>query len=198
MNQKDVTDWAAETQERWMIAKDHPGQERKNCVNITQSISQNYLNNLYDRYRNIQRTAYLLRGRSALIDHSGAVMFSCGYYQGTEIAELRWEYAENWNKKCRGYITSHSIPWDSMMKIITTANDPNLLSNCTYKSVPAAHYLRVFVITATLDANFHHLIADELGRLPRYLAYLKRNPDIMVHIRVWEVYLMYTYISLVL
>jgi hypothetical protein len=182
--------FAAETGERWMIMADHPGQDRLKCMNLTRSIGMGQvLNNVYDQYKNvIQRTSYLIRGKNALIDHSGAVMFECGYYKGTEIWELRWEYAENWENRCRKFLNIHHMPYERMIHHISDPRYVDLISNCSYKNIPTKHYDKVFVISASLDSNFHHLMADSLARLPRYLNFLHQNPDIKVHVRSWEDY----------
>lgn len=50
----------------------------------------------------------------------------------------------------------------------------------------ATHHKRVFVIAAAHDFNFHHLIVDSLARLSHHMDFLRKNPDIKIHIRRWE------------
>lgn len=179
--------WASEKEERWMVAPDHPGQDRDMCMNYTRQIGLGHISNtFYDRYKTIQRTSYLLKGQNAIIDHTGAVMFECGYYKGTEIYELRWDYSRDWDKKCKAYMTENHLNWGTILTDVTNPAKKEVVNKCSYKDIPAVSYKKVFVISSSIDSNFHHLLADSLARLPRYLGFLKQNPDIMIHVRNWE------------
>ena len=186
INTTRVRQWAADTAERWVVHPDHPGQNRKMCINNTRIIGLGHVTNrFYNMYQNIPRTTYLVQGKNALIDHSGAVMFSCGFYQGYEGWETRWEQPKDWDKKCRLAMKENHLSYDSLLTELVREVSPKF-RDCSYNATKAVRHSKVFVIAGSMDDNFHHLIADSLSRVPRYLPFLRSNPDIKVHIRMWE------------
>lgn len=189
LNGTRIKRWAAETIERWMVHPDHPGQDRKLCMNLTRTLGLGYVSNtFYDRYASIIRTSYLIHGQNALIDHSGAVLFACGYYQGEEGWETRWNYPKEWTTECTKHMKATNTTFDNMLIKITDPTQVDTLKACGFDRTAAAHYKKVLIISASLDSNFHHLTADSLSRIPRYLPLLRSDPEIMVHVRTWETF----------
>lgn len=187
LNTSRVIKWAADTKERWMVAPDHPGQNRKLCINLTRTIGLGHISNrFYEQYEEIGRASYLLEGRNALVDHSGAVMFDCGYYRNKDGWETRWQYPKEWYDKCQKHLKANKINHKTMINILANSNFTGVSDNCGHENATAPFYKKVFIMTASLDSNYHHLTADSLSRLPRYLQFLHANPDVYVHHRVWE------------
>lgn len=46
---------------------------------------------------------------------------------------------------------------------------------------------KVFAITAGWDNNYHHFLVDSLARLMRHYDWLQKHPDVLIHIRGFEV-----------
>ena len=167
-----------------MVPADHPGQQRVMCVNISRTLGYGYAwNNLYEQFRKIKCPSYLIEGRQGVIDKSGSVMFSCGMYKGQEGGETRYPEALNWAYNCRDYLKRFDVSWNVFYHQIRNPDYPDIIANCSSTKLPAILHRKVFVMTALLDKNFHHLITDSLSRLPRYLDLLRRHPDIMIHFR---------------
>jgi hypothetical protein len=197
------------TAARWEIPQYHPAQNHANCVNLTKLVSDGRIYNFYEEFKKVDRAFYISIIQNGFIHPSGAVMASCGYFQGEEACENRWDYAREWYDNCRNGLKQSSISWESLFN----ANEQqpqhadqkkiaDLLSNaCTDKrdlGVPGPNHKngkwnvkrvdKVFVIPALWDYNYHHFIADSLGRLVRHYDFLKKHTDIQIHIRSFEFY----------
>ena len=182
---------------RWMIPDDHPGQNRGLCYNVTKTVGKGTANNdIYTTFYSypIERVMYLLKGNKAIISDNGAVWFECGYFQGREGCETRFgSLVSGWVNKCQKEVERQKITWKTVSASIVktdnlTPDDTKLIHSCCFNNTAAQSYKRVFVIDGAMDFNFHHFIADELGRIARYLTFLRSNPDIMVHIRDHETF----------
>lgn len=182
---------------RWMFPDDHPGQSRERCYNVTRALGEGKATNTFytDFYKYpIERVMYLLKGKNAFISDKGTVWFECGHFQGREGCETRWDHVgNNWINDCTKIMKKQDKTFNQMMSSITESSNPSadnieLINACCFNNTAAKSYKRVFIITASIDSNFHHLIADQLGRIARYLPFLRSNPDIMIHVREWETY----------
>ena len=180
---------------RWMIPDDHPGQNRGLCYNVTKTVGKGTANNdIYTTFYThpIERVMYLLKGKNAIVNDIGTVWFECGHFQGIEACETRWGHIGNdWINKCYNVVKQQKKSWSELSATIVktdnlTPNDTKLINACCFNNTAAKYFKKVFVITASIDSNFHHLISDELGRIARSLPFLRKNPDIIIHVREWE------------
>jgi hypothetical protein len=197
--------WGKETESRWEIPSNHPGQNRLNCINMTQLASNGKIYAFYDSFKKVDRAFYLSIIKNGFIHPSGAVMSSCGYYQGEELCENRWDYAGKWNTDCKNTLKRMKLQWDNAFfptdpeKVIKEKDYKNLINGCSDKTdlgSPGAEngqFLvtkeeKVFIISSLWDYNYHHFISDSLGRLARHYDFLKKHSDIKIHIRSFEEY----------
>ena len=180
LNSSELISWANETEERWMIPVDHPGQQRQMCMNLSRTLGLGYKRtDYYDSYKDINSASYLIAGRRGLIDDSGVVIFNCGHYRSKDTNDYGID-----EQRCRYiYNEVQGLTWEEMLRNIQIPSNIDLITNCTRKSTPVKSYKRVFTIAADFDNNFHHLVADTLARLPRYLSFLYENPDILIHVK---------------
>ena len=58
----------------WTIPPDHPGQNRKNCLNLTLRLSEGGIHRFYDDYKTVRRMFYLVHVRH------GGLIHPSGYY----------------------------------------------------------------------------------------------------------------------
>ena len=190
---------------QWQIPEDHPSQKRKLCYNLTKLAAQEGILDLYQGFRAIERASYLLRNRRGVIHPSGSVGFNCGYYQGKEGCETRWDkHQDKWYKLCNQSLTDAHLTWESpwIEDGIRKQLSIEIIKNCSTKweiyehkdKMPTEHlfhpkfYKRVFVLENQWDYNYHHFMADCLARLSHNLKFLRANPDVMIHIRSMEEY----------
>lgn len=183
-------DWGSKGPYRWEIPTDHEGQDRMNCINQTIFASLGSKSRFYDSYRRVNRIGYLLYAKHAYIHPTGSVGMQCGYYKGTEGCETRWGMAQEWWEKCTKYMQLNGLTWKSLWS--GDGDNTGLLLACADSTPQAVHlnkssvpqqYNRVIVVAALWDFNYHHFMADSLARLAKYISFLRRHTDIMIHIR---------------
>jgi hypothetical protein len=187
--------WGAEKISRWEIPADHPGQNRSNCIAKSALVSNGELHYLYDDAKKIERTSYVLVGNTAYVHPTGAVGLDCGYYIGHDGCETRWNQAEKWWTKCKGFMSENKLQWSSLWNPPQTslslykecADDSELMKTHKISPVPA-RWDSVFVSAALWDFNFHHFIADSLARIITSIKFLRAHPNIKIHIRSLETY----------
>ncbi len=75
-------DWSKGTESLWYVPTDHVAQNRSNCYKLTELAAKEGVLDLFQNFKEVHRTFYLLRNRHAVIHPSGSVMVGCGYYQG--------------------------------------------------------------------------------------------------------------------
>ena len=51
---------------------------------------------------------------------------------------------------------------------------------------PIKVYSKVMVVSSTWDFNYHHFLFETIGRIVRFLPFIKKNPDIKILIRAGE------------
>ena len=170
-----------------MVADDHPSQKRVMCVNISRTLGYGYtLNNIYEQFSKITCTSYLIEGRQGVIDKLGSVMFSCGMYKGHEGGETRFSNSLDWAHKCRDYLKQSNVPWNTFFHQIRNPDQQDIIANCSSNKLPAIFHRKLFIMTAIWDMNFHHFLVDSLSRIARYLDFLRRHPEIMIHFRNFD------------
>eukprot|EP01038_Epipyxis_sp_PR26KG_P012161 gene12161-16284_t len=165
--------WALNPDSRWEIPSDHPGQNKSN----------------YYRHSKYTRAFYLMHHKSkSIVHHSGSVGFLCGYYIGLEGCETRWNNAKDWWNKCKISSQKQELKWESLWSnnTYTSIRRENILQSCDVNTSLPYIYKRVFVITTIWDFNFAHFFTDSLARLSRHVLFLKKNPDIWIHIKQLE------------
>lgn len=192
--------WGKQTHSRWEVPADHPGQDKNNCINMTNIASSEQVVSFYEPFKTIKRAFYVMHARNAFIHPSGAVGLSCGYFIGMEACENRWNYAKNWYEPCKQALDKEGWAWGQLFqqpapddkskleRIIKGCADVSDLGSPNKKDFVVSRHGRVFTIPALWDYNYHHFIADSLARLARNLRYLKTNKDIMIHVRAFEDY----------
>ncbi len=74
--------WAVETGSQWQVPTDHVSQNRSNCYKLTTLAANEGVLDLYQNFKSVHKTFYLLRNRHTVVHPSGSVMVGCGYYQG--------------------------------------------------------------------------------------------------------------------
>ena len=119
------------------------------------------------------------------------LLFECGYFQGKEGCETRWdENVADWVKKCQKVAKKKYKSWKHMLSnlLVKTfgnnySNNTELINACCFNKTVAKTYKMVFVADALWDFNFGHFLTDVLGRIIRHLPFLHSHPDIMIHIR---------------
>jgi hypothetical protein len=202
-----MENWGSKKALRWQIPKDHIGQNNSFCVEQINRISNGAAVPFYDAYKKIERTSYVMRGNYGYIHPTGVVGFACGYFKGLEGCETRWEMGTGWWNRCEKYIHKHSLSWrdlwgkraqaDEAAKLYDACRDTgDYMLRHNISPVPAS-YEKVFVATALWDFNYHHFLMDSLARLISSIRYLRRNTEIMIHIRSHESYIAGTRQSLI-
>jgi hypothetical protein len=152
----------------------------------------------YDVFKKVERTSYVMRGEYAYVHPTGAVGMECGYFRGLEGCESRWDQGAEWWKRCTGHLRQHRQRWRDLwdkrpdsaaaLKIYTACQDNSeLMSFHKISPVPSVHD-KVFVATALWDFNYHHFLADSVGRIITSIRFLRSHPDIMIHVRSLETY----------
>lgn len=93
-----------------------------------------------------------------------------------------------WWNKCKLHFKSGNKAWPVYWRQdesqVVHFNHSSCLGSS--KHPPLRQYKRVLVIAAMWDNNYHHFIIDSLSRLVRHLDFLRKNPDVVVHIRGHE------------
>ncbi len=87
-NYRGFYNWSFETKSQWQIPTDHPAQNRSNCYKLTILASTEKVLDLYQNFKAVSRTFYLLKNKYAVVHPSGAVMVDCGYYQGQSFLHV--------------------------------------------------------------------------------------------------------------
>jgi hypothetical protein len=100
--------WGKETILRWEIPYSHPGQNRNNCISMTKLASEGVPVSFYQEFRGIDRIPYISYFKNGFVHPSGSVASSCGYYQGQEGCETRWNRAHDWFRACQQAIINYS------------------------------------------------------------------------------------------
>jgi hypothetical protein len=122
---------------------------------------------------------------------TGIIALQCGYVQAHQSCETLFKFlGKKWFDTCKnGIAGTKNISWKTVWNGSNESVNA-LLAACPEKHEKSATRLkrhkRVFVISAGWDSNYHHFMLDSLTRLVRHLAFLKANPDIMIHIRASE------------
>lgn len=180
--------WAEEKGLSWMLPVDHPAQNRPYCYAISKSAAEGQVQSLYEEERKKYRAFYLLYARDAFVHLTGAVALDCGYFQGAEGCETRWDAAEKWYRRCKGQMVEAGLPWRALWADPKTASSEEVAvqERCkVFRRLPVQHD-RVFVIDALWDFNYHHFIADSIARLSRHIHFLRENSDVKIHIRAFD------------
>jgi hypothetical protein len=197
MNSSSLRNFFFTKKKRWAVPPDHPGQNRELCYNLTKELADGKITNHFytDFYTYpIERAMYMLKGKDAIISEIGTVWFQCGYFQGKEGCETRFDqFSSDWINGCQNVMKQQSKSWKQLLSTIIDISNPStdhtqLIKACCYNNTSAKAFKKVFVIDGAMDYNFHHFIADELARVARYLPFLRSNPDIMVHIRAQDTF----------
>ena len=195
--------WGSEKESRWEIPKNHPGQNKRNCIAMTQMVSDGRIYSFYEGFRKVDRTFYLSVIQHGFIHPSGAVMARCGYYMGEELCENRWDYARKWHDDCKEGLKKNAIEWDALFSDELQQMTPpkawsKMIDTCTDRSdlgIPGKNGIfnitkedKVFIISSLWDYNYHHFMVDSLARLARNYEFLKKFPLIKIHVRFFEEY----------
>jgi hypothetical protein len=177
----ELYEWAKETELMWMHPSDHPVQNRSNCVSTLLSVINREDLPIYESFKTIERAFYIMRSFRALVSDAGAVLLKCGFLQGAEGCENRFtDSVRNWATQCAKHVESTGKSFWSAIQ------DKAMMTHCINRKIMPKRHKRVFVIDASHDFNFHHVIADSIARLIHHLPFLRANPDIKIHIRAWE------------
>ncbi|RYH21098.1 glycosyltransferase family 61 protein [archaeon] len=195
--------WGSKNMLRPHIPIDHPGQDRRNCINMTLLAAQGHLVSYYMAFKQLKRGFYLLYGKQGFIHPSGAVGFSCGFYRGEEGCENRRQRnVRYWYKPCKHHLDSHDILWQNLFDPSLTNRTQSALSQAcadrtstgspNMRDFNISRHKRVFIISSMWDYNYHHWVADSLARLAHHIDWLRARPDVMIHVRSYEDYDMQT------
>lgn len=186
-----LVEWVNEKNLRWMIPDNHVGQNRTLCVGLTKLLGHGNVVALYEQYKIIKTISYLITGSNALIHSTGQVMFKCGTYQGKEACETRFDGKVNdWRNDCKKTVEDLKFTWDTFLTQISnprSVNSVEMLTKCSDNMTAPVRHDRVMVITAVHDNNFHHILSDSLARLAVNMWFVRRNTDVMIHMRVFEI-----------
>jgi hypothetical protein len=194
-------DWGRQTESRWEVPANHPGQNRKNCLDMSFLAAQGKPVSFYNEFRNVDRAFYISYIQGGFVHPSGAVGASCGYYMGEECCENRWDYANEWYTRCQTEIKRQNQTWPVLWDTsLPPKQRTELIEQCTdhrdlglpYNGKVESHLPvmvpKVFVMPSLWDYNYHHFIADSLARLVHSLRFLRRSPDVFIHVREFEKY----------
>ena len=183
------------------------GQDRLMCLNLLKITTTGSIDKFYDAPKRQMRNSYALTATQAFIHPTGMVGLSCGYYIGVESCENRFSHIPRdwkWEQKCVPYLKTEegSKAWQLLWKEVRSKNDGVAMANhtlleqyCRYtkdhlkpteRTILPRKYKKVFVMPALWDYNFHHFVADSLARGVYHLWFLKKNVDVMIHIREFE------------
>lgn len=201
MRRYNYQEWGSEKILRWEVPMHHPGQNRNNCIRMTENAARDgKLYSVYEEFRHIDRSFYVINARNALIHPSGAVMTKCGYYQGEESCENRWNQAKSWSKQCKLHLQYRNITWNDLFNEKRSSRNEVFLQQCTAESdagipfsqsgnpSPVQQVRSVIVISALWDYNYHHFLADSLARLSSIYPFLVEREDIFIQVRSFEEY----------
>jgi hypothetical protein len=198
-----IEKWGSLKESRWEIPSTHPGQDEMNCYNMTKRISDGKIYAFYDSFKRIDRAYYTAHVKNGFIHPSGSVMAKCGYYMSEESCENRWDYAGTWYKACTETLKRLSFTYNIFFDEVaynglSEAKRKELVDGCADMSELGrpgrngkfiiSRAEKVFIIDSLWDYNYHHFMADSLGRFIRFYDFLKKNKDIKIHIRSFEEY----------
>jgi hypothetical protein len=197
--------WLAEKELRWEIPKNHPGQNKLKCLEMTYLAGKGKPVSYYTEFRDVDRAFYFAYINHGLVHASGAVGAQCGYYMGEECCENRWDYANKWHTDCLATFDKLKLPWTALWDTsLSSTNQNALYEGCISHTDLGLPYdgkvtitspehiphkvKKLFVMPALWDYNFHHFVADSLGRMSHSIKYLKKHTDVMIHLRSFELY----------
>ena len=100
----------------------------------------------------------------------------------------------DWQNSCKSAMHQVGLSWSRALTNLsshignthTHIRNDTLIRECSYNNTVPKRYKKVMVITGAFDNNFHHMISDSLTRLARYLRLVRRDPEIMIHMREME------------
>jgi hypothetical protein len=187
--------WANRKDNSWQYPEQHPRRNKTNCLILNNQAAQNPIT-AYNWMRNKSEGFYLLMHRNVLIHETGIVGSECGYFQCLEGCETVFKFiGRKWHQKCTSQLNKHSISWEaassaqspllpSTIALVIPSSSSNMSDLCRDKQSESWSYAsEVFVVSSIWDSNYHHFLIDVLPRLIRYLPYLRKHPEIYLHIR---------------
>eukprot|EP01031_Cornospumella_fuschlensis_P031036 gene31036-37511_t len=192
--------YATESLNFWMFPSTSPSQNRSRCFRLFREASIQPIS-AFDSYYPIPRGFYLLRAENALVYYDGAVGLSCGRFVGRESCDSRFDHQHKTHPACLEWLYHHGLQWNDLFKPERRAEQ--LIKNATLlcaclpgdrtlfnKPFPLniSHVDQVFVITATFDINYFHMLLDSLARLVHHLPFLKQNPEVKIHMYQFQHY----------
>jgi hypothetical protein len=164
-----------------MLPVHHPRQNMSYCANIAASVEQQP-RDFYSQLKKDYKLSYVRILQNGIIHKDGFVRLQCGWIQPRQGCSSRvLSNARTWDKNVTARFASykdihHSEVWTDM----------NYLSLALDHHSPV--YDKVFVIGTFWDFNYHHILHESLTRLIRFYHFLRRHPEVYIHIMAGEDY----------
>lgn len=185
--------WGRIKQSSWQLPADHPRQNRSRCVGLAEEAGRD--GKPREFYQDIRRHVnefHVYQASNALIHEKGLLGLDCGYVQPYEGCETHYKFiGKHWQAECRNALANSRIAWKDMFLNPgkhggTCFKKMESLANATSPPVWRVRE-KVFMITSGWDNNYYHWIVDSLTRLVRHYDWLQKNPEVLIHIRGFEV-----------
>ena len=196
---------------QWTVPRGHPRKNVTFCLETARLSTKEYqvshdydTSQLYDKYKDISqldRFYYFNIEASAIIHPTGMVMISCGYIQLLDGCETRFSFmGRKWWRGCRKLISKAQL--FNYKNLQSQGFIPQCFDAYGLSNIPSTEmeerkhindtnlmrYKRVITMAANWDHNYHHIMVDSLARIVRLLPFLRKNPDVYIHIRRFEMF----------
>eukprot|EP01031_Cornospumella_fuschlensis_P027960 gene27960-33763_t len=162
------------------VPDDAPNQNFSNCFRLLSEAVGEQPITVYDSYHHpLHRSFYYLRLEKAIVYFDGAVGTSCGLFLGAESCMSRVDHNSRCQQSCFSLLKGYNLTWLDLWKPEKSKQRPNNVIK---------RFKEVFVIAAQWDHNYYHFHMDSLARLAHHLPFLRRYPDIKIHLYLNEDY----------
>lgn len=198
--------WANATNKpSWQLPRWHPRQNRTFCVALAKEAGRDgkpkeFYHSL--RLASERNEHYIIQMHDAIIEERGMVATECGYIQAHDACETRQRFiGRKWMRSCEQRRKRQGLAWKDMFRSpeehghvclrpkLVWANQSSELWRRRPRQHPVPVHDAVIVVDAIWDHNFYHLMVGSLSRLARHYDWLQANPNVLIHMRGFDVVL---------
>lgn len=190
--------YSNEFEEIQTILNNNPQTSLSNNLNIHHSKFRHAVDFFEKTRTKYYRGNYLVWAKYGIITITGSVMFDNDTYIGEDSCLSLKENTESHFDFLYGYLRKKNISikyLHSIDNVITSKKYYRDYTSISYNSWPnyqrATDFKRVdkvFLLDALWDHNYYHILVDLLPRVTYYLDFLRKNPDIKIHIYKFDFY----------
>jgi len=207
-----MTKWRNSKRMHFAVPRTHArNSQRELCIHLAEgAVKRPQGVRPYQSLQRLSKAYYWMQASNALVSSLGVLALQCGYWQGHDscLTNIR-SSGRNWRRSCNKLVPEDQ--WSSLANrrnflIVKTKHKKVNLSDpenrsiyqCLFESrelhVNASLRLtdpirtkKLFLMTAAWDRNWHHLLFEGLLRLFQHAVFLKKNPDVLVHMEAEDV-----------